>query len=210
MKFKFSTPVLVAALALSGAAVFQTQAQAQSAPTTFHCVKSGSGFATVARRGGKQSPPMITWQSQIFGLEYTPEVRCNTVSQRLTSAVAQNGGSLRNLLLTTGRVNGQTVVCYINVGSSCNSNNMLFTLNPENARDPGRALAKLLRFGVGDASGGPLLQSAGGVNLEEAVDAAFDGASEPSEMPGNSNNPGDQPSVTPEPQPGENQGGGSW
>lgn len=230
MKFKFSTPVLVAALALSGAAVFQTQAQAQSAPTTFHCVKSGSGFATVARRGGKQSPPMITWQSYIFGPEYTPEVRCNNVSQRLTSAVAQNGGSLRNLLLTTGKINGQTVICYINVGAPrCNGSNMLFTLNPENARDPGTALASILRFGAG-TGGGPLRQSESGdeeptVELQSAVDEAFAAGERQSAGPdednnvspnpsesigGGENNPGMSPSTPSNPESSGGQGGGVW
>lgn len=214
MKFRFSIPVLVATLALSGAAVFQTQAQAQSSSTTFHCVKSGSGFATVARRAGKQSPPMITWQSQIFGPEYTPEVRCNNVSQRLSSAVAENGGSLRNLLLTTGKINGQTVICYINVGAPrCNGSNMLFTLNPENARDPGAALASILRFGAG-TGGGPLRQSSSGlptVDLQEAVDGAFAaGGTQPDTPDEGVNNPEMSPSTPSNPETGGGESGGSW
>ncbi len=124
---------------------------------------------------------MIIWKTNIFGPEYTPETRCQTISQRLTRAVAQNGGSLRNLLLTTGRVSNYTVVCYVNTGAPhCNNRNTLFTLKPESAKDPGAALASLLRFGAG-AGGGPLLQDADGeeqpaVDLSAAVDEAFAGS----------------------------------
>lgn len=208
--------ISIAALAFSGTAMFPTQAQADSSSTTFHCVRSGNGWATVARRAGKQSPPMITWQSYVFGPEYTPEVRCNNVSQRLTSAVTQNGGSLRNLLLTTGRVNGQTVICYINTGvPHCNGSNMLFTLNPENARDPGAALANILRFGAG-SGGGPLRQSdVTGlpiVNLEEAVDGAFAAGSTPSDSPDEGgNNPEMSPGNPTSPESGGGEtGGGGW
>jgi hypothetical protein len=185
MKVKLFPGVLVASMALSGAVALQTQAQAKppvpssSAATVFRCVSQGRGYATVAERGGMRSAPMITWESEIFGPEYTPEVRCNTVSQNLTRAVAMNGGSLRNLLLTTGQLNGQTVICYINVGAPrCNRSNMLFTLNPENATDPGAALASLLRFSIG-ASGGPLRQDAADgsegptVKMEALVEKAF-------------------------------------
>lgn len=235
MKFRFPIPILVATLAFSGAVAFQTEAQAQNRPrpnnssrnqtTVFRCVRSNGGFATVAERGSNRSYPMIVWQSNIFGPEYTPEVRCQTVSQRLTNAVAQNGGSLRNLLLTTGRIGNYTVVCYVNTGAStCNRSNMLFTLRPESARDPGAALASLLRFGSG-AGGSTLYQSAGEENttidMAEAVEQAFAGggyqsggededspvSSDPSEsVGGNDYSPVEPPSNTPDSQIDGSQG----
>lgn len=186
MQFRFAMPVLVATLAFSGAAVLQTEVQAkpgrsQNQSTVFRCVRSGRAFATIAQRGSRVSAPMITWERDISA-EYTAEARCKSVSQKLTKAVAQNGGSLRNLLLTSGRVNGETVICYVNTGSSCNKSNTLFTLKRENAQDPGAVLAGLLRFGTG-ASSGPVRESASGgddeestadnVDMEAAVEQAF-------------------------------------
>lgn len=178
MKFRFSIAGLVATLAFSGVVAFQTEAQANppsrnnrsNQTTVFQCIRYGKAFATIAQRGDRRSAPMVVWESYVFGPEYTPEQRCKNVSQRLTSAVAQNGGKLRNLLLTTGLINGQTVICYINTGEArCNRNNTLFTLKPENARDPGAALAGLLRFGQ-SGSGTALHESAGGEDEDVAVD----------------------------------------
>lgn len=211
MKFKFPISVLVATLAFSGNLAFQAEAQTSqntsSTPVTvFRCVPQGKAFATIAQRGTRISRPMIIWESYVFGPEYTPQQRCQNVSQRLTMAVAQNGGKLRNLLLTTGRVDGYTVVCYVNSGAPrCNRSNTLFTLKPENAQDPGAALAGLLVFGK-TGSGSPLRESAGGedddgvVDLEATVEKAFAAGSHESagEAP---NSPKVQPSSTPSPQP---------
>lgn len=185
MKNKFSISVLIATLVAASAVSFHYQAQAQTTKNTqtatvFSCVRSGKGYATIAQRGNLRSAPMIAWQRYVSA-EYTPEQRCRAVSQRLTKAVAQNGGRLSNLLLTTGTVNGETVICYVNSGARCSTTNTLFTLSRENAKDPGLALANLLRFGR-RASDTPLRESAGGddeggsvesINMEQAVEEAF-------------------------------------
>lgn len=57
--------------------------------------------------------------------------------------VANLGGRLTNLLLTTGFVNGYDVVCWVNNDQyGCNSQNLLVTISP--GRDPGVFLANLL------------------------------------------------------------------
>lgn len=96
---------------------------------------------------------MITWNTTEFGSEFTPEKRCQIVSQKLTDVVAQHGGSLRKLQLTTGQVDdGQTVVCVITPEQkSCNRNNQLFTLNKENAKNPSKALVQITNFSQGKA-----------------------------------------------------------
>jgi len=243
MKTKFTFQCLATAVAIASTLTLSTVAQARpqvgggtnppvanprprpnpvAAATVFRCVSYGSGFATIAQRGTRTSEPMITWESYVFGAEYTPEQRCQTVSQKLTRAVSQNGGSLKNLLLTTGNLNGQTVICYINMGAAnCNSSNMLFTLNPENARDPGAALATVLRFGSG-AGLGPLRQSAGGedasptVDLDAVVEQALavgthqSAGSEEGNDPGSNTqtNPVTAPSEPSNPQSGGD--GGGW
>jgi hypothetical protein len=123
---------------------------------------------------------MITWQRQVSA-EYTPQDRCQLVSQKLTKAVAANGGRLSNLLLTTGKIKNETVICYVNSGASCDTSNTLFTLSPENARDPGAALANLLRFGQRadfsaireSASGEGETASTAAIDMEAAVEEAF-------------------------------------
>jgi len=208
MKFKFSIPVLVATFALSSAAMFPTQAQAQTSSqrTIFLCVNSGGRWVTVAQRGTKPpSAPMITWKTAVG--EYSQQDRCEAVSSRLTNAVAQNGGSLHGLLLTSGRVNGQTVICFVNKSEHCNSGNILFTLvNPKNASNSGDVLAKLLRFGqygtgssINEAGGGTDGGEAPVVSLQEAVDNAFAAGSVNESGSGEQSTPRQNPSNQPDP-----------
>ena len=173
MKVKFIGSV-VATILLSGAALLTTAA-AQAAPrvmalkgnlsaqnqsTTFRCVRSGRGFATIAQRGDRTTPALIIWNTTL-GNQYHPQQRCNTVSQRLTKAVAYNGGKLKNLELKAGPIKNQVVVCVVRkVQSSCNTSNMLFTLRPENARKADQIVARLNNFSV-QGSGVPVAESSG-------------------------------------------------
>ncbi len=224
MKPKFATQLLVATLALSGIIVPTTEAQAKSdkvasgglessqlkevssnQQTTFYCGMAGSYFATFAQRGQRRTGPMIVWKSDSFGPEFPPKERCQQVSERFTSAVKENGGTLRNLLLTSGRVNGQTVVCFVNTAETCNNTNVLFSLKPENASRSGDVIAKLLRFSQ-RGGGGPVFESGGGseqnyVRLEDVVNKAFEsgGSSEDSPNVAKPNVPNTD--NTPEPKP---------
>jgi hypothetical protein len=131
---------------------------------------------------------MIIWKSTEFGSEYTPWQRCQIVSNRLTQAVAQNGGRLSNLQLTTGIINNLPVVCYVNGRGRCNSQNLLFTLDKRNAKNPGEALTRLINFS--QDGGGPVTTLRGGgqssapqfVPFGDMVDRAF-------------NSPNNKPSV---------------
>jgi Circadian oscillating protein COP23 len=128
-------------------------APAQSLPkTTFACVKKGSDYATVARRGERTTSPMIAWKDKTWG-KYTPEKRCQIVSQRLTKAVAASG-KLSNLDMTHGTVNSTPVICYITSKTDkCNSENILFSLKPGDVGKEKEIVSKLLNFstlGSGD------------------------------------------------------------
>src|SRR4028119_1320570 len=155
---KLTTPLLASALVFVGTVAFASQVQAapstksKKTKTTFQCVTSGRNIATIARRGNVKTDPMIIWKSTEFGREYTPWQRCQIVSNRLTQAVAQNGGRLSNLQLTTGIINNLPVVCYVNGRARCNSQNLLFTLDKRNAKNPGDALTRLINFAQ-DGSG---------------------------------------------------------
>lgn len=116
----------------------------------FSCVESGAGYATVTQRGNATIPqPMITWTRTDLGPELTPERRCQIVTQRINEVVDRNGGTLDNLVFTVGPVQRQLVVCLVdNMSSSCSSNNMLFTLSRENARNPEEVVRRLVTFSV--------------------------------------------------------------
>ena len=144
---------------------------------TFSCIPSGSGFATVVSNGSQQAP-LITWNSNYFGAEYTPQVRCQAVSQRFQQATNANGGRLSNLILTAGTVNNSTVICATNKGQvGCNSSNMLFTLRPENAMNPAAVLNSIMQVGR-SGSGSVVLETAGlpEVDLDRVVTQALQSA----------------------------------
>lgn len=164
-----------------------------SAQTTFHCTSMPGGtYATVAKRGDRQTPPMILWTSTLgeFG-QYTPQRRCEIVSDKFTQAVALNGGKLKSMLLTYGINNGQRVICYVNSqNGSCNSDNQLFTLRPADRGRERQILEKLVNFGI-HGTGTPVQQS-GEIfyaNVGESIDRFF------------SNSNAQEPANTPAPSP---------
>jgi hypothetical protein len=188
MTSKLIASLTVSTLALSGAMVLSQSQTAlavqQRNTTTFNCVAQGqNNFATIAQRGTRTTPPIMLWKTTEFGPNYTPQERCRIVSDKLTQAVNQNGGRLSNLYLSTGTVNRLPVVCYLNgAQSSCNSSNVLFTLDRKNASNPNDVLNRLLTFGQ-TGSGGPVVSFVPStpsrpsqpqpVSLENVVNQAF-------------------------------------
>ncbi len=160
MKLQFIAPLLASALVLTGTAAFAGQQtrlitnSLRETTTTFQCVTSGRNFVTIARRGNVTTDPIIVWKSTEFGREFTPWQRCQIVSNRLTKAVTDNGGRLTNLQLTTGTINNLPVVCYVNGRGRCNSENILFTLDSRNAKNPSQVLSRLINFA--QDGGGPV------------------------------------------------------
>ncbi len=149
----------------------QTVAVAQGTPANpstpyFSCVKSKENdFATVAFRENNTSPqPLVNWSRVIeTGQEtFTPERRCQEVTERLNNMIVAKGiSSWADLKFTVGTVNSANVVCLVSGSETCSNNNMLLTLTGENANNPQKALQALLNFGTASAGGGqgPLLES---------------------------------------------------
>ncbi len=135
--------------------------QTNTPQTTFHCTPGqGGSYATVAKRGDKLTPPMIVWTSTLgeYG-QYTPQRRCEIVSDKFTHAVALSGGKLKNMYLTYGYNNRQRVICYVNSqNGSCNSDNQLFTLRPTDYGRERQILERLVNFGI-HGTGTPVQQS---------------------------------------------------
>lgn len=167
MKFHINSQALGATLVIAGTLGVQatpsfSQNTLPSSPltTTFQCIPMGGGYATVAQRDGRTTPPMITWNSQEFGPNFTPQQRCNIVTERLTKAVATNGGKLRNLQLTYGRIRGIPVICHVNSRTEgCNNNNLLLTLRASDRGKERLILKQLVNFSV-KGSGTAVQQSA--------------------------------------------------
>ncbi len=132
----------------------------------FSCVKAeGSSFATVAFRENNTSPqPLVNWSRVIetSGETFTPERRCQEVTERLNNMIVANGiSSWADLKFTVGTVNSTPVVCLVSGSETCSNNNMLLTLTGENAKNPQMALKAVISFGSASAGGGqgPLLES---------------------------------------------------
>ena len=137
----------------------------QSQATVFQCVPLGTNFFITLAKKAEKTAALFLWSGDNFGEKLPPQEACNTLSQRMNDVVKQQGGSLNSLLLTMGRVNRETVMCFVrNYESGCNANNKLFSLTPEDAkryaRQPHGFLEKLTGISV-QGSDPPVLQLAG-------------------------------------------------
>lgn len=126
---------------------------AQAAATSFSCGRSNGVPTTIARTDDGRSVPMIRWTSNAFdGSGWTPERRCQEVSQRF-EGFRQQG---RLAYITTGRINGLPVICTAaSDGGACEG--LLYTLKP--GQDPTLALRRL--FDVRFKARGPLNETSG-------------------------------------------------
>jgi hypothetical protein len=101
---------------------------------------------TVVQKGDRQAV-MVNWNYDGFGKDFTPQKRCQMVSERLQQAANINGGTFKDLQLASGTVNAQPVICALQSnGTKCNRQNLLFTLKPENARNPDAVIQKIFSF----------------------------------------------------------------
>ena len=103
-------------------------------------------LTTLVQKGDRQAV-MVSWNYDGFGKEFTPQKRCQAVSQRLQEVANLNGGTFKDLQLASGTVNSQPVICALQSNAKkCNSKNLLFTLKPENARNPDAVIQKIFTF----------------------------------------------------------------
>lgn len=121
--------------------------QPTRATTVFECARyNTSDYASLARRGDQVSPPMIVWTKALGN--YTPLDRCNIVNDRLNRAISRSAGrTLSSLYLTYGRVNRNSVICYVNsMNEGCTNQNLLFTLRREDRGKEQEILEKIANF----------------------------------------------------------------
>jgi hypothetical protein len=192
MKYQLKTAIVVATLALSSIVGLGSTVQAlppvdnkvdtssnnsnvdpseeANTGTKFSCVSQGKGnVATVGQRSGGQPIPVIIWTrqaSKYFGDKFTPQQRCQIVTKKLGQAVANSGGSLKDVVLMTGRVNKNTVICVLSASDTgCNGGNTLFTLKPENAKKADQVLAQIMQISREGSSAGVVRETEGRVQI---------------------------------------------
>jgi hypothetical protein len=74
---------------------------------------------------------------------------------------------MKHLLLTNGVVNGKIVICTLNQQqNSCNLDNTLFTLKPENAKRSGEIITQLMQIGRFGSSAGFIEETSGQVYVD--------------------------------------------
>jgi Circadian oscillating protein COP23 len=126
----FSVPIIFGNILSLGIA--PSLAQPKKDITVFACIQQGENYATVAKRANRTTPPLIIWKDKSFGDKYPPKKRCEIVSSKLSKAVVEQGGRLKTLKLTHGKVGKNSVICYISHPTSrCDEKNTLLTLNKE-------------------------------------------------------------------------------
>lgn len=134
--------------ALSSGSLALLQAPAHAAATSFSCQISAGLPTTIASTDSGNTVSVIRWTSNAFeGAGWTPQRRCEEVSQRFETYRRQN----RLTYITTGRINGLPVICTTATdGGACDG--LLYTLKP--GQDPTLALQRL--FDVRTKARGPL------------------------------------------------------
>ena len=142
--------VLTAGIAICATATFNQPSQAQS--SGFVCTVDKNNVPTTYANTPNGPVPVFKWTEQ-FRPPYTPMRRCQEVTSRMNNFKAR--GSLD--YLTSGKVNGYEVIC---AGTSCNRNNVLFTLLP--GRNGGGVLQQLEANRAG--ASGPVNAFVGGNN----------------------------------------------
>lgn len=151
--------------------------QPAQASSKFYCGSSSGVPATMTTtRSGKQVP-IILWKSGAFNSDgWSPERRCEEVSQRFNNL--HQSGALK--YLTTGRTNGMPVICAAkSEGSGCVEGGLLYTLKP--GQNAGQTLRNLLA--VRTKATGPLTETTSRpyfsmASIEETAEAnASDGES---------------------------------
>jgi Circadian oscillating protein COP23 len=146
IKLLLTGTLFTCSVAMSSAAIAQLPTIVNSNSQTTNLKVSCQNLTTVVQKGDRQAT-MLTWNYDGFGKEFTPEKRCQIVSERLQQVANNNGGTFKDLQLASGTVNSQVVICALQANNNkCNRQNILFTLKPENARNPEAVVQKIFGF----------------------------------------------------------------
>lgn len=116
--------------------------------------------------------PLIQWTqtgSLEFGDKYSPEVRCQAVTDRFNQHFLKGEGQADLPPLSEGILNGMAVVCAAKAGN-CDSNNLLWTLKSNNRGTNGKIMINLVSSLKGDASASLIFESEDSEKVENQGD----------------------------------------
>ena len=137
--------IAAATLSIVSSAIAASPASAQE--SIFSCDISSGVPTTIVHSPKHGAVKIIEWKTVEFGDKFTPEARCNTVSQRFETYA--RAGTLK--YFTTGSVNRQPVICAVASKSApCNSQSLLYTL--KKGTDAKTVLKQLLDLRSGSSS----------------------------------------------------------
>jgi hypothetical protein len=89
------------------------------------------------------------------------------VTERFNQAVTNSGGSLKDVVLTSGTLGTRTVICVLSISDTgCDGGNTLFTLNPKNAKKPDQVLAQIAQISRQGSSAGVIRETGGRVRVK--------------------------------------------
>ncbi len=154
---------LVVTGVLAASSFANRPATAQKLQARFYC---GQSYNTATKKimpttyvatSAKSEPvALIRWKSALG--EYTPQMRCDTVSQKFQSA--WKSGKLRYVAAGTDPANREGIICGLaDKSQKCDRSTMLFTLRSR--KDAGDVVTEIDSIRRGTASR-PLDQSASG------------------------------------------------
>ena len=128
-KYYFS---IAGTLSITASTVIMGNQPAYSQLPIFSCDTSGHVPATIVQSPKHGSVKIIEWKTTEFGEKFSPQARCNLVSQKFQQYA--QAGTLK--YFTTGSVNRQPVICAVaQKNDPCNANSMVYTLKKgSNAR----------------------------------------------------------------------------
>lgn len=126
MKSKILTSLLAISSFTATITSFLSATPAKAGSLNFFCGTAQGAPTTIVKHPRHGNLSIIRWTSN-FGsnVGYTPQRRCNEVTNRFQKY--HNQGQLK--YLTTGKINGQQVICVTNTqGGNCQG--LLYTVKP--------------------------------------------------------------------------------
>jgi Circadian oscillating protein COP23 len=146
-----------------------TAPKAEAKKTVVFTCTDVSGRLATAVKTRKGNVPLIYWDSGAFGASFSPEVRCQKVTQRFTNLY--ENGQLK--YLAVGKVSNQAVICGLKVSkTNCSTGNMLFTLKP--GSDPRNVLRQLNAVRNRAANSAAVEESSAPISANPSTDTQVD------------------------------------
>ncbi len=156
-------------LSVPAALGLATSPAAAKKSVVFTCTDVSGRLATAVQTK-KGHVPLIYWDSAAFNSAgFSPQLRCQKVTERFTNLY----GSGQLKYLAVGTVRSQPVICGLKVSkSSCNSENMLFTIKP--GADPRSVLRQLNAVRNRAANSAAVNESSAPIAVNPSTDTQVD------------------------------------